>query len=430
MGMIANMATRYDKSRDIAGRLPSGYEGAASPDFTIPSCGPEDVDRAFFQLFNEKLPLYFRVTKDSSEQKRIPVIFATGERFSVASRKEPFRDKNGALILPIVSVSRNGIEQDSTKQAGVAPINEMTIRKRISPEDGPYQNIINSGNFRNAQYSKAGDGNAALDYYGSSGRTLRNVLGANLYEVFVIPMPKFFTLKYEITLWCQYVQQANDFISAIMGAYIQPANRTVKIESGKGYWFVAYFDPSINQDNNFADSSDSERIIKVTLTAEVPAYLLLPQFPGSPNGMRKYVSAPQIAFASYGGEETEIVGPNVPSGKVNSYILSEIETTDDGTRPDTIGSNSLQDAVDSSNGLGGSIPIRDIVTANDGTGASSTVTVGQQSVVKTRKKTTVYDFDPYTGKEGKTTVTVTESNPVRGEEVFTIDTFIRPKRNL
>jgi hypothetical protein len=427
MGMIANMATRYDKTRETLGRLTSGYEGPASPDFEIPSCGPEDVDRAFFQLFNEKLPLYFRVTKDSSEQKRIPVIFATGERFSVASKREPFRDKNGALILPIVSISRSGIEQDSTKQAGVAPINEMTIRKRISPEDGPYQNLQNSGNFRNAQYSKEGDGNAAKDYYSATGRTLRNSLGANLYEVFVIPMPKFFTLKYEVTLWCQYVQQANDFISAIMGAYIQPSNRTVKIETNKGYWFVAYFDPSVSQDNNFSDSSDTERIIKVTLTAEVPAYLLLPKFPGSPNGMRKYVSAPQISFASYSGKDNLVDGPNVPSGKVDTYILSEIETVDDGLRPDRIGGTPLQDSISTSNGEGVSLPVERGVSLNDGTAGSSNVTLGGQSVVKSRKRTEVLSYDPYTGKEGETTVTITEVNPAKGEQVLFID--LKQKRN-
>lgn len=427
MGMIANMATRYDKTRETLGRLPSGYEGTAASDFEIPSCGPEDVDRAFFQLFNEKLPLYFRATKDSSDQKRIPVIFASGERFSVASKKEPFRDRNGALILPIVSISRSGVEQDSTKQAGVAPINEMTIRKRVSAEDGPYQNLQNSGNFRNAQYSRPGDGNVAKDYYAASGRTLRNSLGPNLYEIFVIPMPKFFTLKYEVTLWCQYVQQSNDFLSAIMGAYIQPSNRTVKIETNKGYWFVAYFDPSVSQDNNFSDSSDTERLIKVTLTAEVPAYLLLPKFPGSPRGIRKYVSAPQITFSSYDGKDEQIDGPNIPSGKVESYILSEIETVDDGTRPDSIGANPTQDAVNFSNGIGPSLPVETSVTTNDGTGASSTVTIGGQTTVNARKKTKTYSYDPYTGNEGETTVTITEDNPTKGEQVLIIN--VAQKRN-
>jgi hypothetical protein len=418
------MPTRYDKTRETLGRLPSGYEGSPTSDLNVPNCGPEDVDRAFFRLFEKVLPLYYRVTKDSSEQRRVPVIFSSGERFSTASKKEPFRDKNGALILPIISISRSGIEQESTKQTGVAPINEMTVKRRISPEDGIYQNVRNSGNFRNAEHSAPGDGNTAKDYLAATGRTLRNSLGANMYEIFVIPMPKFFTLKYEVTLWCQYVQQSNDFLSAIMGAYIQPSNRTLKIETNKGYWFVAYFDQSVSQDNNFADSSDSERLIKVTLTAEVPAYLLLPDFPGSPNGVRKYVSAPEVTFSSYDGSDSMLDGPNIPSGKEDSYVLNEIETVDDGLRPDMIADDPIQKAVEFSNGEGKSLPVPGGVTANDGS-----VTVGKQSTVKTRRTTETYDFDPYTGEKRETIVTVTDSNPKKGEQVILIDTYLRQKRN-
>ena len=422
--MIANMATRYDKSREILGTLSNGYEGEAAQDFTIPSCGPEDVDRAFFQLFNEGLPLYYRVTKDASEQKRIPVIFASGERFSVASKKEPFRDKNGALILPIVSITRSGIEQESTRDGG-ARFTDMTIRKRISKEDGPYQNLVNSRNFRNSQYSKSGDGNVAKNYYDATGRTLVNDLGPNLYEVFVIPMPKYFTLKYEVTLWCQYLQQANDFVTTIMGAYLHPGGTTLKITTKKGYWFVAYFEKSISQDNNFSDSSDSERLIKVTINAEVPAYLILPQFPGAPNGVRKYVSAPQVSFSSFDGDDESISGPNLTSGNPESYIISEIETVDDGLRPDLPGTSATQSAISASNGTGKSLPIEGTISSNSGKGGDSNVTMGKQSTTKARKKTTVYDFDPYTGEKRKTIVTVTESNPVKGENVLTIDAVIK-----
>ena len=54
------MATRYDKSRVLPDVVPSGYEGEASREMSLPPCGIEDVDRAFYDLFNEKLPLFYK----------------------------------------------------------------------------------------------------------------------------------------------------------------------------------------------------------------------------------------------------------------------------------------------------------------------------------------------------------------------------------
>ena len=37
-------------------KLPTGYEGENVPDdFSIPSCGIEDIDRAVFELFDKRL---------------------------------------------------------------------------------------------------------------------------------------------------------------------------------------------------------------------------------------------------------------------------------------------------------------------------------------------------------------------------------------
>jgi len=408
MGMIANMATSYGKSRDTRGRLPSGYEGSASTDFVLPSCGPEDVDRAFFELFDKKLPLMYRVTKGSSEQKRIPVIFSSGERFSVASKKEPFRDRNGALILPIISINRSGIEQESTKQGSVR-YNEMTIKRRISPEDGAYQSVTNSSNLRNSIFSRPDDGKSPLDFYDATGRNLRTSLGSkNIYEVYVIPMPKYFTLKYEVTLWCQYLQQANDFLSAIMGSYIQPGDRTLRIDTNKGYWFVAYFETSVSQDNNFSDSSDSERLIKVTMNAEVPAYLILPQFPGAPNGLRKYISSPQVEFS---GDNSGIDNAStIQSGDISAYILSGVETADDVTPGDAIGLDPLSDAQERLNNP----------AITNGSSA-----VGNQKPIQSRNTVKTYSTNPFTGQGEPVQVTVTESVLSKGEEVIVIDQVVR-----
>jgi len=411
------MATRYSKAIGTSGVIPSGYE-ITSPDSsdTIASCGVEDVDRALFSLFSETLPLFYKVSKDTGEQRRVPVMFASGERFAVLSKTTPLRDKNGALILPMISITRNGLEFDSTKQGGTSDkLPETIIRKRISPDDASYQDLINSSNLKNSSYAGR---SSNYDWLRSSGRMLGPKLDRNLYEFTVIPTPKYFTAKYEISIWCQYVQQLNTIIETIAGAYPQPGNRTIRIDTKKGYWFVAYFESSVNQDNNFGDYSDSERIIKATLTVEVPAYLILPKAPGIPNGTKKYLSAPEISFevAVTNKIEEEISSSVLSSGNIDRYVLADVETIEDNDPRDFIGSSNVKVAESEAEKImSGDVP------------SKATTSVGSYVNKRSNKRKVELEFDPITGKEENIVVQVIDSNPRRGEEVYIINILDRRK---
>jgi hypothetical protein len=403
------MATRYSKAESVSGVTPSGYE-KDSPDSleSIPSCGIEDVDRAFFELFSEKLPLFYKVSKDTGEQRRVPVVFASGERFAVLSKSTPLRDKNGALILPMISITRNGLEFETTKGAGTSDrYPETIIKKKLSPEDAEYQNLINSSNLNNSQFSM---GKKQEDWLQSSGRLLYPKLNKNIYEVTVIPTPKYFTAKFEVNIWCQYVQQLNTILETILGSYIQPGGRTMRVETKKGYWFVAYFDQSITQDNNFSDYTESERLVKATMTVEVPAYLILPKAAGLPNGVKKYTSAPNIVFEiDTKMRNKEDSAANIGTGDINEYILSDVETTEDEYYGNAMGTNGKEDTVNRANKSQSGINEK-----------KKTNYVGKTTRIKNNKKILDLDFDPVTGEKKNITVQVIDSNPARGEEVYMI----------
>ena len=73
------MATKYDV--DNAKRYaPTGYEGTNEPDYVIPSCGLEDLDKSVFDLFDKQIPLFHEL---HGSVEKVPVIFATGERFAI-----------------------------------------------------------------------------------------------------------------------------------------------------------------------------------------------------------------------------------------------------------------------------------------------------------------------------------------------------------
>ena len=104
------MTTRYsNKKGEFGEKIDSGYTKDVAPDFAMPSCTVEDVDRGVFNLFDKELPFYYK-RKDA--MKKVPVIFATGERFALLARNKPLRDKSDALILPLISVVRTGIDQE------------------------------------------------------------------------------------------------------------------------------------------------------------------------------------------------------------------------------------------------------------------------------------------------------------------------------
>jgi hypothetical protein len=412
------MQTRYNKTQLSPGVMQSGYEGSNNAsNFVLPSCGIEDVDRAFFELFDKVLPFSYKSKKDS-EVRKVPVVFASGERFALAAKKSPIRDNQGALILPLISISRSGIEQTASKGFGVSEhFNEMVVKKRVSSEDPLFQALQNSNGFLNTGRQQSAS-SSETDFYKETGRLLQPKMGTSIYEVLVIPMPKYFTVKYEITLWAQYVGQLNTMITTLLGSYIN-GHRSVKITTSKGYWFVAYFESSINNSGNLDSFSDEERLVKATVSAEVPGYLILPEIDGIPSGIKSYLSAPTVSFGSLSEDSSLTQVTPIVSGKVESFTLSDV-STDDNERPSgAVGENSNAQ----SERFAGAEPDGTSVVLSDV--KPTTSPVGGTGKLSSRKTRIVYDADPITGKKGKVVAYVTKESSSRGEQTILLDEFIK-----
>jgi len=321
-------------------------EGQAPDDFNIPNCTIEDVDRSLFALFDEQLPF---VHKHKEGIRKAPVIFATGERFAVLRRKEPLRDRAGTLILPLISIMRTGISQVASMGMGTNQSVPSTIRKKLSPKDPIYQRLINKSGIKNSD-DLASNLAKTTSVTGSEpgrvatrretispslpirqGEALGTPLGNNIFEIIELPPPKYYTATYEITFWAQYTTQMNEMIMALMSLYQSYSQRTFKLETPKGYWFVAYAGESLTPGNNFDDFTDSERLVKYSFDITVPAYIIGSAFKGSENKLRKFVSAPQITFDSDIFKDNYINEPpaNVNSGDPDSYILDDMRTTEE-----------------------------------------------------------------------------------------------------
>ena len=408
------MSTRFAPGKRYGREtIDLGYgNGSVPEDFTIPGCGIEDVDRAIFNLFEKDLPLVYQ-QKDGS-LKRVPVIFATGERFAITRRKEPLRDKNGALILPLITISRSGLEQQATKSIEMGDIGTIDIQRRLSSEDPAYQRVANALGLNNVGPTISNSRREHLDRPGrtAGGRLLEPNLAGGIYETISIPVPKFFTAKYEITLWTQYMQHSNDLLTTIMSGYHNVRARTYRIETPSGYWFYAAFEPDIGSDTSFDSMTDEERAIKNTMTVTVPAFIILPSSPGIPNGLRRTLSATQFSFGIIDGVPEAEPMANVQDMRINSRILDPITTVDDPTSLQAIGTDPASQAERAAGGnqkIGTSMQV-DLTTAVGGVESTST------KVTSTTRKLTE---DPLTGKEMDVTVKVRRISSAHGEEVLT-----------
>lgn len=316
--------------------LPSGYENSiGTPSLSIPSCGIEDVDVAMFSLFDKEISPQYGGT-DSSEVKKAPVIFAAGEKWALLKGGRLLRDKNNTLILPLITIMRTDMNQSVGEDVVGRGINqqvgEIVVRRRLDQTDRDYQRLINrlllpnqdrlSESTPTSEIStKRKVGDLSTKKYVRDGALLTPDLTNNIYETIVVPTPQFYTAKYQVTVWTQFTQHANQIMERIFSSFL-PQGQSWRLDTEKGYWFVAKVeDGSFSIETNFDDMSQQERYIKHTFNVSVPAYFFVPNAPGGVVPIKRYVSSVTIDFDS-GFDD-----PVTPSNPEVSYVLGSDDPT-------------------------------------------------------------------------------------------------------
>jgi hypothetical protein len=423
------MSTR----RDIppgSNNVPTGFEGNDVPnDIEIPSCSIEDVDRAVFNLFDKQLPMQVRQGGNGSGTgtRKVPVIFATGERFAFLRRKIPLGDRGGdhsALIIPLISITRSAISQEPDNGISGGQTEPIVIKRRLSKDSPIYKRLINEYELKNQDEvfdqthnlpglgSGSNPGTAGSRRAGTStpddarqGKLLRPHLSNNIYETLTIPPVKYYTATYNITIWTQYTQEMNDLLMVIMSLYQNNHKRTFKLETSKGYWFVGYVGSDLTAENNSDDFTDAERLIKYNFDMKVNAYIVAPKYQGSPAYIRRYVSAPTVEFNTFATQGKIIVGGYTPrSGDPNKFVLEDVysETNED------VGSGVAANTAEN------------VVLSLDSHTDRSAATVGgyNNNNFNTSARTVVTSRNIFTGAEQNNILTVKSVNSRKGETVF------------
>ena len=197
-----------------------------------------DMDSAIMYYFNEVIR---PTVKENKETVKVPVLYASPERWVSIQKRGFMRDKRQQLIVPAIVFKRTSIEKNENipvdKLDANNPNNFMTFQQKYSQSN------------RYDQFSRVIGVTPNKEYY--------NVV-----------VPDYVNLNYEFTIWTSYIDQMNKLVEKINytdGAYWGEPGKMrfrTKIES-------------------FTDASEmdaQERLIKTTFAVQMMGYIIPEEF--------------------------------------------------------------------------------------------------------------------------------------------------------
>jgi hypothetical protein len=209
---------------------------------------------------------------------------------------------------------------------------EIVVRRKLDKSDRSYQSLINktllAGQSNVSDMPIPGQvsttrriGQDITDSQVAQSALLYPNLSNNIVETIVVPSPQFYTVKYQVTVWTQYMQHTNQIIEKIVTSYL-PQAQSWKITTSKGYWFIAKVqDGGFTTESSFEDMAQTERFIKSNFEVSVPAYFFASSAPGSPIPLKRYVSCPIISFEITQGANQD----GFVEDPVNSFMINDID---------------------------------------------------------------------------------------------------------
>ena len=208
----------------------------------------ETVDGAFYD-YVEKLNLFCDTINGRT---KVPVIWSSAERSFQIKDNPLFRDKNGSLIPPIISLERVSITKDPSKkgsfQSGVSPKHDRYYITKILNQD-------KTSNFANAETKRK---NGQLNFI-TSKKNKKLV-----YQHIELRMPVYVTIEYKINILTNYQSQMNEIVQPFIALTAQ----NYFIIKKDDYRFEAFMDQGFNQDS-IAELGEEERKYKSTITIKV-----------------------------------------------------------------------------------------------------------------------------------------------------------------
>tara|TARA_B100000519_G_scaffold61998_1_gene52475 strand:- start:3842 stop:4660 length:819 start_codon:yes stop_codon:yes gene_type:complete len=218
----------------------------------------ETIDMAVFEFVNEEMDLH---TTTNRGFKKVPVIWVSAERAFQSKRSKEMRDKEGALILPLISVERAGFEKDPTRKgpawAHLPPVDDtkggaFTITRQIKQDK--------TSNFANADTARA---RGQINFPRKNEKIV--------YETISIPLPVSINVNYIIKLRAEYQQQMNDLIQPFV---TKTGNINHFMLNKDGHRYEGFIDGSFSSNSNVEEMGEDERMYETEINIRVLGHLV------------------------------------------------------------------------------------------------------------------------------------------------------------
>ena len=147
------------------------------------SIGIQDLDESVFYYFQNVIkPFVYQ----NGTRRDVPVLYGASERWNQYQKDGPYRDKKGAIMLPIIVIKRNSISKDRTV-ANKLDANQPNLY-------GTWSKQFSNKNFY------------------SNFSTLNNRKPVEKFHV--VAQPDYVTLEYSCLIQTYYMEQLNKVIEA------------------------------------------------------------------------------------------------------------------------------------------------------------------------------------------------------------------------
>ena len=311
-----------------------GYLYAKSKDdVKNPSVTLMDMDGAITHYFDKVIK---PSVEDNGENVKVPIMYASPERWKAIQRDGFMRDKKRQVITPVIVYRRTSIEKDESL-----------------PQDKLDANNPNLFYTFEKKFSRV---NRYDNFSTQIGLTPQK-------EYYNVTFPDYVTLTYDFTIWTSYIEQMNKIVEKVVysdGAYWGDPDRM-------------RFRTSIDSFTDATEVSDVERLVRTTFTVTMRGYLLPEGNFDHRSTTQKYLTPKKVIF---GTEVDTAVTKN--TGKAGQF-LSEIQDSSEkigaGSPTETLGTTLTFPLVLNA-GTGVSLS-RDGIEFNGSSRLEQTISIGQ-----------------------------------------------------
>jgi len=337
----------------------------SNDDVKNPSVTLMDIDTAIVFYFENVIK---PSVEDNGENVKVPIMYASPERWKAIQRDGFMKDKKRQTITPVIAYRRTSIEKDEMIPQDKLDANNphmfYTFEKKFS-------NVNRYDNFS----------------------TQIGILPQK--EYYNVTFPDYVTLSYDFIIWTTYIEQMNKIVERV-------------VYSDGAYWGdpdKLRFRTSIDSFTDATEVAEAERLVKTNFTVTLRGYLLPEGNFDHRSTTQKYITPKKVVF----GMDADTSITNV-TGKAGQFLedLSSEASTGGGGSPSVSLGISLTYPLVLNAGTGvtlsrdgiefdGSSRLEQIIAIGQAVGTSDNVTFAQVSASSLVFDDVTYDNSTITG---------------------------------